>query len=156
MLTYLTSHPNDFEQLIELAISDKQPYSWRAAWLLSNCVGKNDKRVEDYVPEIISRITKAHDSQKRDLINVLRRIEIGEDYRGLVFEICISIWSRLNKIPSVRWSALRLALKITEKHPELYDEILLMTDEYYMESLSNGIKITARKTIEALGEKLNT
>jgi hypothetical protein len=34
LISYLSAHPEYFEEAITLAISDKQPYSWRAAWLL--------------------------------------------------------------------------------------------------------------------------
>ena len=32
MISYLAAHPEDFEEAIKLAITDKQPYSWRASW----------------------------------------------------------------------------------------------------------------------------
>ena len=39
----------DFEEIIKLAIVDKQPYSWRAAWLLWSCMDKNDQRIHKYI-----------------------------------------------------------------------------------------------------------
>jgi hypothetical protein len=38
MISYLAAHPEDFEEVVKLAIADKQPYSWRAAWLLWSCM----------------------------------------------------------------------------------------------------------------------
>lgn len=43
MISYLKSHPEDFDEAIKLAIADKQPYSWRAAWLLWSCMKKMTK-----------------------------------------------------------------------------------------------------------------
>jgi hypothetical protein len=34
MESYVIAHPESFAEAIKLAIADKQPYSWRAAWLL--------------------------------------------------------------------------------------------------------------------------
>ncbi|MCB9499687.1 MAG: hypothetical protein H6690_00285 [Erysipelotrichaceae bacterium] len=34
MFSFFKSHPIHFEEAIQLAISDKQPYSWRAAFFL--------------------------------------------------------------------------------------------------------------------------
>jgi len=31
MISFMNSHPEYFDEAVELAISDKQPYSWRAA-----------------------------------------------------------------------------------------------------------------------------
>ena len=49
MISYMKSHPEDFEEAIKLAITDKQPYSWRAAWLLWSCMDKNDQRINKYI-----------------------------------------------------------------------------------------------------------
>ncbi|HOT89685.1 MAG TPA: hypothetical protein PKZ43_03525 [Bacteroidales bacterium] len=49
MISYLKSHPDDFEEIIRLAIADKQPYSLRAAWLLWSCMDKNDQRIHKYI-----------------------------------------------------------------------------------------------------------
>ena len=53
MIAYLGSHPEDFKEAIKLAITDKQPYSWRSAWLLWSCMEENDLRVQPYIPKII-------------------------------------------------------------------------------------------------------
>ena len=34
LISFLNAHPEFFEEAVTLAIGDKQPYSWRAAWLL--------------------------------------------------------------------------------------------------------------------------
>ena len=52
MISYINTHPNDFEEAIELAVSNKQPYSWRAAWLLWSCMEKNDPRIQVHLKKI--------------------------------------------------------------------------------------------------------
>ena len=155
MMSYMSTHPDELEELILLAVSDKQPYSWRAAWLLSHHVIANEKRIARHIPNIINRLKGENESQKRDLVNVLRQLELDEEYQGVVFDICIDIWSKVNKIPSVRWSALRLALQITKQHPALYDEILQITDDQYLEPLSPGIQRVIRKSLKTLSDQIN-
>ena len=46
MIAYLNTHPEDFEEAITLALSDKQPYGWRSAWLLWSCMEENDRRIQ--------------------------------------------------------------------------------------------------------------
>jgi len=53
MISYMKTHPEEFDELIKLAISHKPPYSWRAAWLLWSCMEKNDKRVQGNIKKII-------------------------------------------------------------------------------------------------------
>ncbi len=53
MISFMHSHPEVFEEAIQLAISDKQPYSWRAAWLLWSCIEKNDKRIQSILERLL-------------------------------------------------------------------------------------------------------
>ena len=153
MMAYMEANPLEYGELIQLALADKQPYSWRAAWLLSNCMEKDDKRVKSFIPQIINRLPTAPDGQKRDLINVLRKMEIEEEYEGLVFDNCVNIWTRIDKIPSVRYNALRLILQITEKHPELFTEVDLLTQNHYIEPLSEGIRRSIQRMISKVKKK---
>lgn len=34
LISFMISHPEYFDEAVELALSDKQPYSWRAAFVL--------------------------------------------------------------------------------------------------------------------------
>ena len=153
MISYVESHPDEFEELIGLALLNKQPYSWRAAWLLSNCMDYNDQRIKKYIPKIINALTTVKDGQKRDLINVLRRMEINEEHEGLLFDICVAVWSKIDKLPSVRSSAFKLIIQITKKHPELFNEVVLLTQTEYIESLSHGIKRSIQKLVNSLNQE---
>ena len=33
MISFMKNHPEHFEEAIEVAVSDEQPYSWRAAFV---------------------------------------------------------------------------------------------------------------------------
>ena len=147
MMNYMKATPSAFDELIQLALSDQQPYAWRAAWLLSHCAKTKDQRVQPFVAPMIDRLAIAPDGQKRDLINVLRKMEIDEDDIGKLFDVCIDIWVRTTAIPSVRINAFRLLLKICAVYPDLYNEVSLLTETEYLDSLSLGIRKTVYKLI---------
>ena len=136
----MESHPAKFGELVSLALSNRQPFAWRAAWLLGNCMRVNDERIKGHIPTIIKVLPTVIDGQKRDLINVLRKMELPETYEGPAFDICVAIWCKTDKIPSVRYNALRLMVQIAKKHPELSNEVRLLTQGQYIDSLSPGIK----------------
>lgn len=140
MIQHLASHPHDFEEAIHLAISNKQPYSWRAAWLLWSCMEKNDKRIRKYIPKIIGYLNSCHDGQQRELIKILYLMEIDEKYEGILFDTCIGVWEKLNKQPSVRYNAFRMVVKIAKKYPDLYREIDFLTESHYLDTLSPGVR----------------
>ncbi len=153
LIEYIKSHPNQYDPLIKLALLDKQPHSSRAAYLLSKTVIKNDVRVKNYIPEILDLLLKIKDGQQRDLINVLYKMEVNEEQEGLLFDICVKIWCKLNKIPSVRYTAFKLILNVAKKHVELYDEIILLCDDDYIEPLSAGIRKSIQKMVEKFKEE---
>ncbi len=63
----MENHPEYFNEAIELALVDKQPYSWRAAWLLWSCMEENDKRIRKYLKKIIDSLKSKDDGHQREL-----------------------------------------------------------------------------------------
>ena len=150
MISYLKAHPEDFDEAIKLAISDKQPYSWRAAWLLWSCMDHNDLRLHRYLKKIIDTLPATSDNQLRELLLILQRMELNDDYTGKLFNICVNVWEKLGKQPSVRINAFKLIVKIAKKHPELTDEIIYLTQFHYLDTLSKAVKKSVFKLIDDL------
>lgn len=140
MISYQKTHPEDFEEAIKLAISNKQPYSWRAAWLLWSCMDKNDKRVRKYLKKIIDAIPTKKDNQQRELLMILLRMELNENLEGKLFDICLNIWGKVEKNPSLRYNAFKLLVRISKNHPDLHKEIKSLTEARYTEMLSDSVK----------------
>jgi hypothetical protein len=148
MISFLKSHPEYFDEAIKLAISDKQPYSWRAAWLLWSCMEENDKRIQKHIKAIVESIKTKKDGHQRELLKILYQMEIKEKYEGVLFDICITIWEGIGKNPSMRITALKFILKLANKHPDLLEEIVFLTQDHYLESLSPGVKRSIEKMKE--------
>ena len=140
MVAFLKKHPEYFEEAIQLAISDKQPYSWRSAWLLWSVMTKNDSRFDNYIPAILQSIKDKQDGHQRELLKILYLLEIDEAYEGQLFDLCISLWENIEKKPSIRYTAFRFLVKITNKHPELRRELDFLLEPRYFETLSPGVK----------------
>ncbi|MBK8644902.1 MAG: hypothetical protein IPN15_22620 [Saprospiraceae bacterium] len=145
MIAYMESHPGDFTEVIKLAIADKQPYSWRASWLLWSCMDKNDKRVSKYLKKIIDILPKRKDNQQRELLMILQRMELNEEYEGQLFDTCTKIWEQVGKNPSLRYNAFKLMVSISKKHPGLIGEINSLTESYYTDTLSDNVKKSITK-----------
>ena len=150
MISYLSTHPKDFEEAIKLAITDHQPYSWRAAWLLWSCMVKNDRRIQGYIKTIIETLSEKNDDQQRELLIILQQMDINEELEGLLFNHCMSVWEKINKKPSVRFNAFKMIVKIAQKHPDLAHEIVFLTQDQYMDSLSLTVKKSISEMIKEL------
>ena len=151
LISYVGSHPENFGELIKLAISDKQRYSWRAAWLLWGCMSPNDRRIRKYIKRIIDILPAKKDSQQRELLIVLQRMELNENDEGCVYDICTNIWRKTSNNPSLRYNAFKLMVKISKKHPDLSKETNYLAKPLYIDSLSS----TVRKSIFKMLEDLN-
>jgi hypothetical protein len=150
MIAYLKSNPDDFNEAIQLALSDKQPYSWRAAWLLWSCIDKNDQRIQKHIEKIIATLPIRSDNQLRELLMILQQMELDDRYIAKLFDICVAVWKRIEKKPSVRYNAFKMLVKITKKHPELTQEIQLLTESQYMNPLSAGVRRSLLKMLSGL------
>jgi len=145
MISFMKAHPECFEKAVELAVSDKQPYSWRAAWLLWSVIEENDQRIKKFIKRIVNAAKTKSDSHQRELLKILLMMELDEKYEAVLFDICMGIWEQISKAPSVRVNALKLIVKIANKHPELKKEILFLAQDHYLESLSPGARHSVKK-----------
>lgn len=132
MILYLRKYPEDFEEAIELAIADKQPYSWRAAWLLWSVMDENDGRLQDNAKRIVKVIPNRKYNQQRELLKILYKLEINEKLEGLLFDECVTLWKNINIQASVRYNALKILVKMVKKYPDLSSEIIFLTRNQYV------------------------
>lgn len=75
-------------------------------------------------------------------------MELSEEYQGILFNVCLNVWEKINKKPSVRFNAFKIIVKIAQKHPDLSREIEFITQNQYMNSLSSTVKKSILKMIK--------
>lgn len=109
---------------------------------------ENDQRIQCYVKNIIEIIVDRNDDQQRELLIILQKMEIDEELEGLLFNHCASVWEKINKKPSVRLNAFKVMVKIAHKHPGLSHEIIFLTRDQYMDSLSPTVKKSISEMIK--------
>ena len=153
MVAFLKSHPEYFNEAIELAISDDQPFAWRSAFLLGSCMEDNDTRIKKYVNPIFASIKTKKDGHQRDLLRILYRMQLTDKSEGITFDICIRLWEQISKDPSVRITALKFIIKTAKQHPELLNEITVLMQDHYLESLSPGVKKSVNRMLREIIEQ---
>ena len=150
LVRFLKVHPGAFEETLKLALYGMKTFSWRAAWLLWSCIEKNDERVLPYITEMIGMLPNLDSSRQREFLKILQVMEISEASEGKLFDECMNVWEQTGKQPSVRFNALKLMVRIAKKHPELIHEIELITQDHYLESLSDGVKRSVSKLLKGV------
>ncbi len=148
MVSFMHSHPEHYEEAITLAISNKQPYAWRAAWLLWSCIDTNDFRLQKHIQKILDNIPNKSDGHQRELIKILMEMKLSEEQEGYLYDLCVTLWKQTTKKPSVRFTAFRYISELAHKYPDLYTEIVLLTQKRYLETLSPGVRRSILKMIK--------
>jgi hypothetical protein len=153
MISFMENHPEAFEEAVELAVSEKQPYSWRAAFVLWSVIGENDNRIKKHINKIVKAVKGKSDGHQRELLKILLMMELDEKSEGILFDFCMNVWEQIDKSPSVRVNALKMIIKIANKHPELRKEISFLAQDHYLESLSPGAKHSVKKLMSKINSK---
>jgi hypothetical protein len=153
MIAFLKSCPEYFNEALDLAISDDQPFAWRSAFLISSCMKENDERVKNYVKPILACLKTKSDGHQRDLLRVLYKMKLSDRNEGTLFDVCIRLWEQIGKAPSVRMMAFKFIIKIVKQHPELLNEISALMQDHYLQSLSPGIKNSVNRMMQEFVEQ---
>jgi hypothetical protein len=150
MIAYMHAHPEAYDEAAKLAVTDRQPFAWRAAWLLWSCISPNDRRIKKYINKFTAGIATARNNQKRELLKILLCVDLTEKQESKLFDQSIDIWKDIAKDPSIRLMAFKMLLKIAGKYPELKSELILLTDEHYLKTLSHGARHSMTKILRRL------
>tara|TARA_B100000809_G_scaffold111195_1_gene109788 strand:+ start:7244 stop:7759 length:516 start_codon:yes stop_codon:yes gene_type:complete len=148
LLNYVSQNPHSFRVLLELTTEENTPEAWRAAWLVGHTMKENDQRLLTTIDTLIEHLEKAKEGHQRQLIIILLNMELNNEQEGNLFDRCLSIWEHVNCIPSTRVTAMKFILKIVGKFPDLKPEIILWTQDMYLDSLSPGIKNSVLKQVK--------
>jgi len=150
MVDYIKANDAAFEEAIQLALSDEQPYAWRASWVLWACMEANDHRIKPHLKSFIELLPKKPYNIQREFLMILQRMEITGDEEGKLFDQCVRIWEKIGLQASVRHNAFRMMAKIARNHPELKHELKLLTEPHYLEPLSPGVKRAVHKILTGI------
>ncbi len=150
MEAYLKSHPKDFSEAIDLAVGNRERYSWRAAWLLSNCMDKDDERVRNSLDRLIAAMPDKTDGHWRELMKIVSKMRLNDEQEGRLFDMAMQRWLDPDKQSSVRWKAFQFIAAMVEKYPELADEVKLVLRPDLIDPMSPGIRRSVSRTAKAI------
>ncbi len=147
----MKDHPEYFEETLHLALSDKNPEGWRAAWLVYSNMHRNDQRIQPLVLKLIESLSIKKSGHQRELLKIISKMELSEEQQGALFDACLTIWEDLSKQSSVRITAFRQLVRIAWNHPELKTELKHFVGDTYTACLSPGIKNSMEHLVRKAG-----
>lgn len=153
---YVHAHPDCVNEALQLISGGESPVSWRAAWLIELHMKQNDSRIQPHIEELIRILPSRAESEQREIMKILYKMDVDENIEGLLFDHCASIWLTLNKQTSVRVNALKLICKIAMRQPEMMDELKVLTQSHYLEKMSLPIRNSIGRMISGVSKKNKT
>ena len=133
------------DQLIHALRNDKD--SWIHAWQINHTKKTELIKIQNQVDKIISAIDGKNDSHQRELLKVLLKLNLTDDQLSLLWDICLRVWLDIQKQSSVRISAYKILVNAAKKFKPLSDELVRLTEEKHITSLSNGIRNSTYKNL---------
>jgi hypothetical protein len=142
---FLNSNQSNFKNMVTLAINNEKDYSWRAAWLILRVLNNDDKRLSSFVLKIIKSIPGKKSGHQRELLKIVSKFKLSQKQEGYLLDICINLWKDINLKSGTRYYAMLLILKLSQRYPDIINEISYLLEDYYTNTLSPGIKCNVLK-----------
>ena len=121
--------------------------SWIHAWQINHTKKTELNKLEGQIKNIILAIDGKNDGHQRELLKVLLKLNLTDDQLSLLWDICLRIWLDIQKQSSVRISAYKILVNTAKKYKPLSDELIRLTEDKHVSSLSNGIKNSTYKNL---------
>lgn len=150
MADFCQQDSNNFDQVMLFALKNEAPLCWRAAWLIGSIIKTDDARVKPFIHDILEVLPYREDGHQRELLKILLKMNLTEDFESILFDYSVALWEQIRKQPSVRCIAFKAMVKVTEKYPDLKNEVLSLTQPHFINPLSPGIKRSLLKSLKAL------
>ncbi len=131
--------------LLHLALHEKDPIAWRAAWVLDG----SDELKSGLARKHISKIVKALPELEsmgtlRSLLRMLTRYDIPENEQGLLIDLCFSyLVSELYPV-AVKAHAMQIIYHHVLLYPELKNELIAVIED---QAENNSVGFKARGNI---------
>lgn len=157
-VSYLESHQEIFDELLELVFSDKDIFSNRASRVVEIHSEKNSSLIKPYLEEIINRLPSfTNEGVRRNLLKIFTReykeILSNEDLTGKLVDSCFNFLNSKKEPPSVRCYSIHILYGISKSIPEIKNELYLSIEDMIEES-SSGLKNVGKKHMSKLAKEM--
>ncbi len=152
VMNEIISEPANYKNLVDITLTNNNPKSWRAAWLMDKINDQAPDLIINYIPEIIEQLkVEKSDGKKRHLLKLISLKEIPDEYLGFLTDFCIAIFTSSKKPIAVRVHAMQILGNIAMKEPDLKPEIILIMEHEMENHGSAGIVSRCKKILKKLG-----
>jgi hypothetical protein len=123
--------PQRFKQLMDLFLNGDYYTTQRAAWIVSTCADDHPELIGPWLKRMIGRMQdpKVHDAVRRNVLHILKYVEIPRPLQGIVATLCFDYLSSLNAPVAVKSFSLNVLGRMAEHEPDLRRELGLIVQQ---------------------------
>ena len=139
-----------FRILLDLALYEKDPVAWRAAWILDGSDEQNPGLASNSTGKIIRRLPEIKSTGSvRSLLRLLCRYPIDEEDQGILIDLCFGYMvSELYPV-AVKVHAMQIIYNHVLIYPELKEELVTVIEDQ-VNNNSVGFMSRGRRIIKQL------
>ena len=139
-----------FNSLLDLALNEKDPVAWRAAWVLDGSDEENPGLASGSQSRIIHRLRYIKSTGTlRCLLRLLCRYDIAEEDQGILIDLCFGYMVSEFYPVAVKVHAMQIIYRHVLLYPELKDELVTVIRDQVVHN-SVGFKSRGMRIIKEL------
>ena len=143
-----------FGELIELIHNGEPPIPQRAAWIMTAVTDNYPWLILPHLGQILKNINAySHPGIIRCILRQLSMIDFPEELSGKIFDLCYNFLNDQKQPVAIRVHAMQILYNISEKEPDLKNELILIFEDLCASETSMGIKSRVRKLLGKLNKR---
>lgn len=142
-----------FKMLLDLALNEKDPIAWRAAWILDGSDELHPGLASNFISHIVQSLPGlVSKGTLRSILRMLCRYDIPEKEQGIIIDLCFQyLVSELYPV-AVKVHAMQIIYNHVLLYPELKDELItVITDQ--VDNNTVGFKSRGKRLIKKMESK---
>ena len=128
--------------LLDLVFNEKDPVSWRAAWILDGTDERFPGSAGPLIPVVIEQLPSLRSTGSiRSLLRMLCRYDIPEEQQGILIDLCFKFMvSELYPV-AVKVHAMQIIYNHVLIYPELAEELRTIIED---QMINNSVGFASR------------
>ena len=145
--------PELYEEVVEIVISNEEPHSRRAIWVMDICDEENPGFAEPYLGRLIDNLeTFKHDGLRRHSLRMLSRYRIPDEKIVQVMDFCFDSL-KMNQAAAIKVHAMSILHSISQRVPEIRYELATAVELSIQEGTA-GVKNRGGRLLKQIRKEM--
>lgn len=124
LIDLLKNHPEWHNELIDIYLSNEEPFSRRIAWAIDLYSLEEPEIVIPYLEIIVDLLQKfSHDALRRHSLHILSRLPLPDSRLGELINICFDWLLSPNQPAAVKVYSIEILYRISLREPDIREEL---------------------------------